>query len=122
MQFERYLEDDDGSTILLVLLAPQKMGSEEWSCSFEIRHGKREEHGSAGGIDALQALDNALYAAKRSLKQSWPGAIWCGLPIELAFPDKIPNFLGEDAYVKMAERLNALIEELVEDLAKRRRS
>jgi hypothetical protein len=66
-------------------------GERDWECPFLISGGGLRVHVCGNGVDALQALQNALGGIRSVLDQSGQSFEWLGLPIDVAFPKSIPS-------------------------------
>ena len=79
-------------------------GKTDWECPFRISGGGIRGNESGYGVDAIQALQNALGSIRSVLDQSSQSFEWLGLPLDVAFPRSIPSY-GDERLTKRLEKL-----------------
>lgn len=86
----------------------------EWACRVEIARTSQEPtHTFGRGIDALQALVNALSAVRHALRNELGTLTWLGVPGEIGVPrmvpDEDPDFLALFEHLLLAERYRVVL-------------
>ena len=94
-----------GKPFVLTLGAPERVERHEWVCRFQIKGPGHRRVYRAFGVDALQALLNAVEGARVTLEKTVLQLPWLeeGDP---GIPRSVPVFFGR----KFAERINRLID------------
>ena len=93
-------------------------GETDWECPFRITGGGIRVHERSYGVDAIQALQNALGGIRSFLDTSGQSFEWFDLPMDAAFPKPIPSYGDE----RLTKRLEKLIDrELERNLTRLRR-
>lgn len=93
---ERVLATDDGRTVTVEVhaaeLDPDPTG--DWQCLVRI-HGALDARHFVHGLDALQALENALQWIRKTLDDSGLTLTWAGgEPGDHGFARSVPMFFG----------------------------
>lgn len=88
----------------------------DWVCAYHIDGDGLDQSGEAYGIDALQALTQAIEGARVALKDSdrvltWPG----GEQGDIGIPRQVPTYVDRDT----SERIEKLIDEEIAGWARR---
>jgi hypothetical protein len=82
---------------------PQEVGPDTWGCTFRITGGGLRIRSTAHGVDAVQALVQALRGIVLALKPIRREATWVGGgPGELGFPEMVPIGLGKRFETRIA--------------------
>jgi hypothetical protein len=110
---------DDRVACEVVIGKPTQQGAEEWRCEFEIRSASATKTGYACGADSVQALMLCFDGIRKELSALEPALLWEGMPIDLAFPRTIPNFMGDGFYREIEQHIDAKIERFIEDRGSR---
>lgn len=104
----RTLRDSANSNVEVQLGIPEQLEDGNWRCAFRLTGLNRGKTAYAGGIDALQALVNALDGIATQLRESGRVLTWMGC--EPGVRRQIPIFLGPE----FANEIEALIEVKIE--------
>jgi len=103
----------DGSTgqpIEVQICEPVLIEPDLHRCDFTILSASAgTSSASAYGADSVQAVMLSFDAIRDALKSTHPGAIWLGLPIDLAFPRTIPHVAGADLYREIEVQVDAFL-------------
>ncbi len=93
-------------------------GEHDWECPFRITGGGIRVLEYGYGVDAMQAIQNALQGIRYFLDQSGKSFDWLGNDIGVGFPRSIPSY-GDS---RLTRRLEKLVDaELKRNLANLRR-
>jgi hypothetical protein len=104
---ERSFTLRDDRTVTVLLMTPEKVGEEEWLCTFSISGVKVAPPLEARGVDAFQALLLALEKIGTLLRPHAADLSWrFGGKEELGFPRFVPSYFGR----RFAEKLEAKID------------
>lgn len=109
------VEGEPGKSVVLTIGKPCPDPRGDWVCPVEVQGVGESQQLNGYGVDAVQALMNALEAARYILDQSgltltWPG----GEPGDAGIPRLIPASFG----LVFARKIEAYIDREVEDFAK----
>ena len=89
---------------------PQKLSAQRWRCAFQLSGPVPTEPEHAHGIDAMQALVNALAGLNRLVKGSGRALTWLGGdPGDSGLYRQVPTHLGS----QFACQIEALIDQAV---------
>lgn len=88
----------------------------DWICAYHIDGDGLDQGGEASGIDALQALTQAMEGVRIALKDNdrvltWPG----GEPGDIGIPRQVPTYIDRDT----SERIEKLIDKEIAGWAQR---
>jgi hypothetical protein len=100
----------------VALAAPERVSEEEWRCALRVKWDESVRTDFAHGLDALQALINAIEGIRSALlerheEMSWPG----GEPGDPGIPRFVPQFFG----LNFANQMNRILDEEIERFATR---
>ena len=105
----------DGKTVLLRIGKPRKVSDLEWQCAFHISNIGMNEIQMGYGIDAIQALLEAIEGSRIFLESSGKKFLWeGGEEGEVGISRYVPMFYGQD----FTKHLNNLIDSEIEKFAK----
>ena len=79
-------------------------GTRDWECPFRITGGGIRVLEGGYGVDAMQAIQNALQGIRHFLDKSGKSFDWLGIGIEVGFPRSIPSF-GDSRFTRRLEKL-----------------
>ncbi|MEZ5901184.1 MAG: hypothetical protein R3D51_17020 [Hyphomicrobiaceae bacterium] len=97
--------------ILIEIDQPIRIDSMEFQCAIRISAaGLLAKQASAFGVDEMQSVMLAFDALRGLIGEAYPGATWCGLPVEIAFPRAIPYAAGVETY----RQLETLVDEALQ--------
>ncbi len=92
-------------TVTVTLGQPRlPKGERDWECPFRISGAGIRVLEYGYGVDAIQALQTALFGIRYFLDKSGKTFEWSGLPIEVGFPRSIPSY-GDTRLTKKLEML-----------------
>jgi hypothetical protein len=102
------VEGEPGREIRITIGKPRpEPDPSVWRCSFLVEGIARARRRVAYGVDALQAMQNAVEGARRALHASGVVCTWHGgLPGEIGLPRAIPSYEGSG----LAEKIERYIE------------
>jgi hypothetical protein len=95
---------------------PEQLEDGNFRCAFRLTGLNRGETVYAGGIDALQALVNALDGIATQLRESGRGLTWMGG--EPGLRRQVPIFLGPE----VANEIESLIEGKIDSFIQNKKS
>jgi hypothetical protein len=98
--------------ISVALGRPRRVGTTQWVCRFQIRGLDDSSIKNAFGVDALQALLNAVEGSRVCLEKTRSNLRWIGG--NTGIPRSVPIFFGKG----FADQINSLIDHEVEKFAK----
>lgn len=112
----RILEDEIEleAKIEVSLGFPEQLTGGDWRCRYLVKGTGRGQPGEVGGVDALQALTNALEAIATALRESGKKLTWLGGDTGLR--RQVPSFLG----ASFAEHIERVIEEEIAEFIVRK--
>ena len=96
----------------LGLPEPTKGG--DFRCAFRVKGLDRGKTVYAGGIDALQALVNALDGLATKLRESGRALMWIDIAGETGIRRQVPIFLGVDLANEIESHIEATIEAVIQ--------
>lgn len=79
-------------------------GTPDWECPFRISGGGLRVNDHGYGVDAMQALINAVLGLRLTLESTGKSFSWLGADYILGFPRVIPCW-GDMAWTRGVERL-----------------
>ncbi len=89
---------------------PEPSEGGDWRCAFRVKGLNRGKTDYAGGIDALQALVNALDGIATKLRESGRALTWIDIAGETGIRRQVPIFLGVDLADEIESHIEAKIE------------
>jgi hypothetical protein len=109
----RHVKAGTTTKVTVRLMAPYLEKDSTWVCAFAIRGLGRSPINAGYGIDAFQALQNALEAIRVRLEQSGRRLSWVERD-DPGFPRYVPYFFGS----AVSRRLSRLVDREVESFAR----
>jgi len=109
------VEGEPGKSVVLSIGKPRPDPRGDWVCPVQVQGVSESQQLNGYGVDAVQALMNALEAARYIFDQSdltltWPG----GEPGDVGIPRLIPASFG----LAFARNIEAYVDREVENFAK----
>ncbi len=100
-------ETNQLDSVTVRLGRPEKVADENWRCLLELDGLTADMRRSVHGVDAIQALQNALEAVATAIRESGRVLTWYGgEPGDAGFRRAVPTYLGP----QFASDIEALIE------------
>lgn len=105
------LTEKDASSVKLTICQPEEVGSGDWKCTLRCEGGSTWSR-DFFGIDAIQALTNALDGAALISREKLGGYQWTGSGGEpdAGFRRIVPMYFGSE----LARRVESLIDHIFE--------
>jgi hypothetical protein len=104
--------EPDG-TLVVRIGQPRPSEPEGWACDFAVV-GLEGGSGVVYGVDSLQALQNAVDAARVTLKSSRLVCTWAGgVPGEVGLPRTVPTFEGSGFREKIERHIDRELRKFV---------
>jgi len=95
----------------VALAAPVKISEQEWRCAFRVKRDTSAQTHFAPGLDALQALINAIEGIRSTLREHDEQMTWLGgEPGDPGVPRFIPQFFG----IQFGNRMSRILDEEIE--------
>ena len=113
----RVLSNASGESVHVYIDRPVKEDDGGWACKYHIVGDGLDQDGAAHGIDALQALMQAIEGARVALMESidrvltWPG----GEPGDIGIPRQVPTYVDRNT----AQQIERLIDKEIAEWAER---
>ena len=118
----RHLKRSDGALIVVSIGKPRRKGH-DWVCTFVISDGDNSNTGQANGVDAVQALTQALEGVRTALEVGGDHLTWVGgEPGDNGFARTIPQYFGIEFSQRVGHLLDREIAKFSNALARRRKA
>ncbi len=100
-------------TLVVRIGQPRPSDPEGWACEFAVV-GLEGAAGVVYGVDSLQALQNAVEAARVALRSSRLVCTWAGgVPGEVGLPRSVPTFEGSGFREKIEHHIDREVRKFV---------
>jgi hypothetical protein len=116
----RRLKGANGREVVVRLMAPVREADSTWVCAFEIRGLGRSPLNAGYGVDAFQALLNALEAIRVRLQQTGRALSWVSQG-DPGFPRHVPYAFGPAFARRVGRLVDREVRRFVRDVTHRKR-